>query len=163
MSAIYVGVDPGTGGAIAVIGERETMIMAMPRYIQDLANAIKMIERSADYVHWAMEQLPACVGDGTSVNGAQMGVLHKNAGRIEGLILGITGIPAQMYAPQSWQHPLKPELPRKKSLPEKNRQTLWKKALRDCAERRFPGLKIPVYAADAVLIAYHHKQKTQTP
>jgi len=157
MSAV-VGIDPGMSGAVAVlVPRRAPLVLKMPRTAEDLYHALLTISTSHPEVHWAVEQLPPCVGIGGegTATGAQMGVLHRNAGRVEGVIWGLGYVP-RMYAPQSWQRPLRDELPVKKSLPEHRRQQEWKHALRDCAQARFPGVQVPLYAADALLIANHH-------
>lgn len=160
MTEVFIGIDPGASGAIAVVypgNNKQVAIMRMPKNIEDIHVALRAVSKMALRVHWAMEQLPPCVGMGGegTATGAQMGVLHRNAGRVEGIIWGM-GHEPRMYAPQSWQRPLRDELPIKKHLSEERRQQQWKHALLKCAEARFPGVKIPLYAADAILIANHH-------
>lgn len=152
---VYIGVDPGKAGGVALIlPNRKVLTYNMPdtqTQIRDLFNKVYLDHEGLD-LSAAVEQI------GTGVFG---GKAHSNICQLYGnyrelqMALVFIGIGFVTYRPQEWlaHYGLKKG--------KKETDTHWKKRLMDEALRLYPGRPITKNTADALLIAERLRQKTE--
>jgi len=156
---IYVGIDPGASGAIACIAHCEAAQAMRISHIDDLPRDEEALFKRLDYLAqsdstFSLERLPRHTGSSERMTAAQSASLHRSGALIHGFLRARVGRERlRLRAPQSWQHRFRDRLPRKASLSEARRQTLWKSALHQVALAEFPGAHILKNQADSALIA----------
>lgn len=82
--------------------------------------------------------------DGGGQPGSAMFRFGENAGLVRGILMGL-GATVHLVPPRNWQKPLF----MKKGQSSKQE---WKNKLKNAAQRRFPGIKVTLQTADALLI-----------
>ena len=137
-------IDPGLGGGFAYNG----MAVPMPLGDPDVVELIRSIAPGVVY----LEKLPAAFQGGFSNQGA-VAKLHNNAGVIRGACIAL-GIRLVEVAPREWQAGL--HLGTRAVCKD---YATWKRKLRAEAMRRFPGVKVTLKTADALLIWEYAKGK----
>lgn len=180
MTILYVGIDPGRNGGIAVItAVGKAAVTKLPAGRRDLLGVIRAlkVDPTAE-IKVALEKVGGYVqrkGDnGDVARGSHMFVFGKGVGWIE-MALEAAGLgDFREVTPQQWQKGLGIP-PRKKHDKVRSRvltkgkrkgvvvQERWggesdrefKGRLRAVAEKLFPGVKLTNATADAVLIAYY--------
>jgi hypothetical protein len=143
---IYIGIDPGTNGGIAVIGGSEyTQVYKMPSTNRDLWELFQEIKISADcegnYVTATLESVSSS---------PQMGVksaftFGNGFGHLE-MALTASNISFTRVRPQVWQKELGCMTRGDKNVTKRRAQEL------------FPDMKVNHYVADALLIAEYGRR-----
>lgn len=152
----FLGIDPGASGGLACIADGIVEAVRMPdgegvwRWINDRASPLRtcLLEQVRGFI--GGEGQP---GSAMFNFGRQYGVCQE-ALTIAKLQFGMTFDEAP---PEVWQREL--GLLRNKQTTSK---TEWKRVLKAEAERLFPQVKVTLYTADALLLAYVCK-KRHTP
>lgn len=134
-----LGVDPGVSGGFAVwyppVGK-----IVLKKYTDEL-EFIDFVSNLKGIGLCALEDVPKYVGN--EMRASHSFVLGHNVGFEKGVILS-HGIPTDLIRPQKWQRPI-PGLKGKVGAPRK-------RSLRDHAKKLYPGLKVTLATADALLI-----------
>jgi len=144
---IFIGIDPGANGAMAVIQEDDTYEFPFKQISMTLISS--MLEDYSDKrdCFALIEKVHAMPGQGV-VSTFNFGY---NFGMLEGFLIG-SGIPYDRVTPQKWQKNYGLfKLPGETHTDKKNRH----KAL---AQKLFPDLKITHATADALLIAEYARR-----
>jgi hypothetical protein len=142
MRTTTVGIDPGASGALAFITETGGVVIHRVKdgdlhgALQD-AISCSMGENLVAY----LENVPTYIAAASKPTHAKLG---RAFGYWEGLLAG-RGVKTVLVRPQDWQRGL-PNMTSKKG-PDR------KRALRDEAARRFPGVRVTLDNCDALLIA----------
>lgn len=151
MADIFIGVDPGASGGIASISDTAAAL-AMPSTDADIWNTLD-IHRfgKARDAFAVIEKVQGYAGSPT-VGSA----MFKFGASYGGLRMALTaaGIPFEEATPQVWQRGLK--IPQRTKAESK---TAWKNRLKAAAQRLFPGIKVTLATADALLIAEYCRRK----
>ena len=94
---IYIGIDPGTSGALAMISEgREAKVVSWDS--EDYKNALAAVSVANEYAVACLEKVNAMPGQGVT----GMFNFGKNYGHIIGL-LEANEIPYELVRPQKWK------------------------------------------------------------
>lgn len=148
-NTVYIGIDPGKSGGIAVIQETDVDVWSLGSMtLKDLWTAF---HHRFGYITPSITAVIEQVGGYNSSEGGQPGSAMFNFGKGVGhleMALTAAGIPWTACPPQRWQKAL--GIPSRKKTESK---TEWKRRLRSEAERRFPNVKMTNAVADALLIA----------
>lgn len=146
----YLGIDPGASGGYAAVEWRDGAPMlrcvdAMPRTETDVFEGIAgwvgpPTLAVIEHVHSFPEQ-----------GVASAFTFGRNYGFLRGCLIA-AGIPFQEVQPRTWQKALG-IAPRGKGTGET--QTEFKRRLRGVAQQRFPGVRVTLATADALLIALY--------
>lgn len=144
---IYLGIDPGKSGGLAMIrvgaGPREVMLEPMTENAQGVLEWLGEIDMTEDSFA-VLERVHAMPGQGVT----SMFTFGRGYGRLE-CALAAASIPYEEIDPRKWQKGLGIP-PRKKD----ENQREFKKRLMSFAVKLFPGVSgITVKTADALLIA----------
>lgn len=137
-------IDPGASGGMAWTFDGIIEASKLPETLTDLKE--RLISLKAQSPDWTcyMEDVPNSVFGRSSMK--SMPKLHRNAGRIEGLLCGLS-FRVIMVRPQKWQPIF--------SLGKRSQcasDTIWKNKLKSEAQRRFPNQEVTHAIADALLI-----------
>ena len=143
---LYIGIDPGESGAVAIIDERTLLpdekVLAYPfgkLTPKDICETIRQIATgpgAGQEAFCAFERVNAMPKQGVA-SSFKFGVSY---GRLDGLLLALN-IPYELVAPSKWQGYMNCRTGGDKNIT---------KAL---AQRLFPQLKITHSVADALLLA----------
>jgi len=153
MSKIFIGIDPGAGGGVAVLWETGGVsAYACPDTFQEMADILfefrnANLDRAELLATAIIEQVHSMPGQGVSSTFA----FGKNYGAWLG-ILSAYGIPYQEVTPQKWQKHFG-TMPKEKK-DRKNR-------LKELAQQRFPASKATLKTADAILLALYLKETSK--
>lgn len=151
-SKIFIGVDPGKNGGVAVINEipnhETTLSFRCPNTVNKMAySLISTIPEGVSYndVLVIVEHVHAMPKQGV----VSMFSFGQNLGQWEG-ILGAFELDVTYCGPRTWmQHyDCKPNMDRKDR----------KRYLRGIAENLFPNIKMTFNVSDALLIANYNKE-----
>lgn len=155
MADIFIGVDPGASGGMASISDT-VGATAMPGTDADIwawfSNADFAPYNTGRPAAFAViEKVQGYAGSPT-VGSA----MFKFGASYGGLRMALTaaGIPFEEATPQVWQRGLK--IPQRTKAESK---TAWKNRLKAAAQRLFPGIKVTLATADALLIAEYCRRK----
>ena len=153
-TTVYIGIDPGKSGGLAVLFGKEV-------------NCTKMPETEGDVLHWikanasfdsvcVIEKVGGYVGKGKDGKGGQPGsamfVFGQGYGGLRMALLACS-IPFEEVTPQRWQ----------KAIMHSGRgkhesKTQWKNRCKARAMQQFPGVNVTLATADALLIALYCKR-----
>jgi len=146
---IILAIDPGAAGGMAwgaLAGEVQTL--AMPKTEGELAEHLREIVTAAG----APEGLTAYVeqvGGYVRTESGQPGSAMFKFGRGFGFLLGVCAalrVPVELVTPQKWQKGIAAGVRAGLSRAD------WKRKLKAQAERLFPGQRVTLATADALLI-----------
>lgn len=136
-------VDPGLSGAIAMAAVGGSLIEVAPMPESEAAIAAHFYARCGRPWIAYVEDVPLIVSTGPKQNAASRAKLHANAGFIRGVLsLGTV----HKVLPRTWQGGL--GLRNTDKLPYAD----WKKVLKERAQAEYPGVKVTLKTADALLI-----------
>lgn len=167
---IYIGIDPGMSGGIAVLCGASVAAITMPRTDHGIWDYLsQFITVEPRHVCAGMEQVGGYIKDNPTP-GSAMFNFGENCGHLRmacvagGLKVTKGGVaPAHLYTipPQEWQRGLKIDPHR-----TGESDTDWKNRLRWNAEELFPkrlhpSLRVTLRNADALLIAAYVRQQHQ--
>lgn len=164
MGKSSLGIDPGEGGGIALIGSEGENVFPRtwgPRAktVQEFWEQLSFIGENNSHIVVAVEEQrmrPTTYRDRT-------GVWHSSVLKSTGVLYGsyreavafmvAKGVRYEVVTPQRWQKALGIP-PRKKS----EGKTAWKNRLKDHAKRLFPNVKMTLAVADAFLLAEYARR-----
>jgi len=167
-SRTFIAVDPGASGGIVWSDRTGVHVRAMPDTRRGCIDVIREIIKSeaehgtdGEMVAY-IEKINGFIPDGGASQMFQFGASVERVG----CILETLGVRLVEMTPQAWQKALglgtkgiekaKPGMsPAEKSLLKARNQIIkrdWKQKLKSEAERRFPGIKITLKTADALLL-----------
>lgn len=157
LPVVYVGVDPGVSGGLAVLLEDATVLDTVPvgnHTLYQLWDWFRYYGDAATCRAWAcLELVGGYVGGEETARGSRMFSFGASFGRLQGMLVA-SGIPFVEVRPQEWQKgvgcPARP-----KGL----RNDQWKGVLWDYAKSLFPKSKFTKATADAVLIAEYLRRR----
>ncbi len=151
---LIVAIDPGKNGAIVTYDvkmsqvEESIQIPATPKDISDFFDALTVDDR---VISVYMEEPSGFIGGfGRAVSGVH--VFWRQFGNIESSIIS-AGHRLLFVRPQAWQKAL--GLKKEKSWTTSQ----WKNKLKAMAQRLYPGVKITLQNADAILILEYVKRR----
>jgi len=172
---IYVGIDPGKSGGLAVIDGREICVNPMPGTEQDIWNSIRetSVESLAVASFAAIEKVHSFPGQGVVSTGTFM----RGYGFLRGCLTA-AGIPFEEVPPQEWMRGLgipqrKPNTKKKRVKIKRGKQVgEWKEVkyggesqpdyknrLLQFAQQLYPSVEgITLSTCDALLIATYCKR-----
>lgn len=145
---IYIAIDPGINGAIAIKKNGGITVQKCPASVIEMADMLKDNQNESKAV---IEKVGAMPGNGV----ASMFAFGENYGQWQG-VLAALGIPFIEVSPQKWQKtvpnmptPRKTKGEKKTAAQKAAEKTERKKHILDYVQKRTGG-KIYLYAADAV-------------
>jgi hypothetical protein len=163
MEKIFIGIDPGKNGGIAVIDENGVVIdlLRMPETPMDLLDVL-LTYKKGDFLK-EQKQNAVCylekVGGMPGQSGSAMFTFGRSYGQIEMALLA-SGITTHEVTPQKWQKhfSLSGSSITKSSSTEKREH---KNRLKAKAQQLFPtlGKKITLANCDALLIAQYGREQ----
>ena len=150
---VYMGIDPGKSGGIAVLFGKEVIATKMPDTEGDVLHWIRT--HSSDAVA-VIEKVGGYVGKGKDGKGGQPGSAMFVFGRgVGGLCMALLAcsIPFEEVPPQRWQKAIM-----KSSRGKTESKPQWKNRCKAKAQQLFPTQKVTLATADALLIALYCKR-----
>lgn len=152
---IYIGVDPGKSGAIAVVDTTGVTAYKMPEDVYGLLGLLNSIATEGFGVRVVIEKVHSMPSDGAQ--GAF--TFGKNVGQLEG-VLAVLGFPTMEATPQNWMK-LIPGMPAPKKTQNGEKKTAKQKADEKKIRKEYIhqwvqkllGKHVDKYKADAVAIA----------
>lgn len=139
---LFVGIDPGKNGAMAVILREKAEVYPLKTGIENLATAFLLIAAQGHPTKILIEKVHAMPGQGVT----SMFNFGRNFGQVEGL-MAASLLKFDYVTPQAWQK----EMGLLKKSGENGSQK--KNRHKKLAQELFPGLKVTHTNADALLIA----------
>ena len=145
---VFIAIDPGVSGGIAVEMFGATVCHAMPATQGDVLELIRDLKRAADVECALCECVLEEVGGfaGKAQPGSAMFKFGEGYGFLKGVVQAL-GIKLVLVRPQVWQKSF--------NLGTASRcasKSEWKNKLKAEAQRRFPQLPVTLATADALLI-----------
>lgn len=155
---LFMGIDPGASGGVAVIDGSSADAHAMPASefgVWELVQSLKL--RASAYTEPAgivacIEQVTGYVG-GEGNTGSSMFKFGASYGALR-MALTAAGISYETVPPHQWQRALGIE---KRRAGEDT--TRWKNRLKQAAVELFPSIKVTKKTADALLMAEYCRRK----
>jgi hypothetical protein len=170
MAFVYVGIDPGVSGGIALLYKESAECYPMPERIEDLWSYFKelslgmngrtraVIERVGGYVRG--------YDDDAKARGSRMFTFGQNYGQLL-MALEASGIDYEIVQPAIWQRGA--GVSRITNHKPDGRATKWrglwqesrprfKSRLKARAQELFPDVKVTLKTADALLIAWYARK-----
>ena len=148
--SVYMGIDPGKSGGIALLFDNEVIATKMP---ETPADVLDWIRESASNCVAVIEQVGGYTGEGQP--GSAMFNFGRGVGHLEMALLTCK-IPTESVPPRKWQKAL--GISAKKKTETK---TQWKNRLKSVAQRLFPSITVTLATSDALLIAEYCKRKRE--
>jgi len=152
MNQLFIGVDPGKSGGIAVISNLGilTHVFKMPKTEHDINNLFTMIANSSSNVFGIIEKVHSMPGQGVASSfkfGMNYGLLR--------MAMVSNKIPFDQITPNSWQKHF--------GLSGKgNTKTEHKNILKGHAQQLYPDQKMTLAICDAVLLARYNYEINRT-
>lgn len=152
---IYVGIDPGASGGVAVLTDRGYVLKTEPlggKTDRDLWDLISGLRHTAARYFAVLER----VGGYTQAGGPQPGSAMFNFGAGYGkLKMALTAacVPYLEVMPQKWQKAV--------GVPTRGKaesKVAFKARLKGLAQSLFPNEKVTLAVSDALLIAYYCRE-----
>jgi hypothetical protein len=145
---LFVGIDPGEKGGMAVLSGRDLTVTPMPLTERALWAWFLALRDRQEQVTAVLEQVGGYVsGDkGVSGMGPSMFTFGMSYGRLR-MCLVAAAVPFVTVTPQKWQRDLGTT-----KYPDETKAD-FKRRLAERARELFPGVKLTLATADAVLIA----------
>lgn len=142
MSDNHVAIDPGASGGVAYVDANGTVCSAaMPASPAECVELLKELRKT--HGRLVIEQIPKFTG--AKIPGSTVAVLFESYGIIIGAAIAL-GFQLERLTPQAWQGIL--GLGNSKGMSK----TEWKNKLKGRAMELFPGQKVTLKTADALLI-----------
>ena len=156
IQGLFLGIDPGMNGGIALIDTRARVhtVMAMPRTESDVwtelktlmnsfSNTVPNLRTNQQSVRGMIEKVHSMPGQGVA-SAFKFGMGYGGLR----MALNALYVPYEDVTPQSWMKTL--EIPRKRKTES---QSQWKNRLKGIAQQLFPDTEINLKTADALLVA----------
>lgn len=156
----YIGIDPGAGGGLAFLTDGVVSVVKTPATDADLWNWFAGLVNSRRRLFAVLEKLtprPAMVFD-WELKKVRPRILKSTCLLYASYVqmrsfLTAAGIPFEEATPQAWQKGLGVP-PKKKG----EKDGPWKNRLKAKAQQLFPGVRVTLATADALLIAEYCKR-----
>jgi len=145
MKSCILAVDPGVSGGMAYYRDGEITL----RKFTDEDEFISYVKSHGECEQAVVEHVPKYIGN--QMMASHSFTLGYNMGFEVGAIKGLD-IPVDLVRPQKWQG----SIPGLKGVTGHKR----KKLLKEHAQRLYPGLKVTLATADALLILNHYLKMT---
>lgn len=160
-----IAIDPGQSGAAVLVDSLGNLVSTYVYDAEDPQNEMKIVQwlRDAPKAHVIIEKV-----NGSPIQGSGKAfVFGKNFGLWQGLIFGVLGPPLELVHPSVWQNFFAAELQPKRwaaeeacaDLPrvkQKGKLKISRKGdLKELAQKLYPGVKVTLKNADALLIAQY--------
>lgn len=143
---LYLGIDPGASGGLAVTDGEEIETIAMPKTPKDIWIWINYLAQNNSKIICCIEKVNGFMGNKNSM-GSAMFNFGKGVGHLEMAVIATEKIVLHEAHPKTWMNELK--IPTKKKGLSNNQ---WKNELRGIAQKLFPQLTITLATTDALLI-----------
>ena len=148
---LYLGIDPGASGGVALVGDTAPILYPMPKTENDvwgLISAMKDLGSTFAYI----EKVGGYIG-GVGHPGSAMFNFGKGYGGLR-MALIAARIPFEEIPPQTWQKRMGVTPRKKKSKNSAGEsKSQFKNRLKARAQQLFPHVNITLATADAILIA----------
>lgn len=142
---VYIGIDPGQAGGIALLGEDSVEVHKMPATEHDIW---EIFAATWSLKYFALiEKVHSMPGQGV----ASTFKFGKGYGFLRGCLVA-AGCPFDEVTPQKWQRGL--DIPKRKTTETK---TQFKNRLKQKAQQLYPTVDVTLATADAILIAHYAK------
>ncbi len=142
-------IDGGKGGGIAVLLPGQTATaFHMPATDGEILQKLKMAketEAETAYIEEIVMFIPRRLPSGKDLPSSRMITYGENFGTVKGMLMAL-GYRVVRVPPQKWQKALGLGNSRGMS------RTAWKNKLKQRAEELFPGIKVTLATADALLM-----------
>lgn len=145
MSGYVIGVDPGVSGGVAVWYPTKGEVRLRKFTTED--EFIDLVKNLGEPGRAVVEDVPKYIGN--EMRASHSFTLGYNVGFEIGVIKA-HGIPLDLVRPQKWQR----KVPGLKGIVGAKRKRL----LRDHAKQLYPGLKVTLATADALLILDYYME-----
>lgn len=146
MSKIYIGVDIGSNGGLAIMESGKVTTIKIPESFRSFRNILS--EYSGKEIMAVCEKIHSRPTNGAKVNFS----LGRNVERTYNAF-EVAKIPLIEVTPQTWMK----FFYMKKEKTET--QTQWKNRLKDKAQGLFPSVKVTLWNADALLMLFYLTNK----
>lgn len=150
--AIYIGIDPGESGGIAVLNGTKLFAYNMPDTYPDIYNTLSSLQKQ-----YAGHELVAILEDvGKGIPGQSSkatATFARHNGHLE-MALYALGIRTVRVTPQKWMKNYSNQLGKSKDVEKRE----WKNKLKGLAQQMHPEEKVTLKNADAILIAEYGKR-----
>ena len=144
---MFIGIDPGVSGGIAVLQGDSVEVHKMPETEQFICTLLGQYKSGRVFI----EQIPKYAGEARfaerNIMGSSLAVLYGNYQLCLGICLGLGNVPFKL-TPLKWQN-----LVGCRNYERRDRSA-WKNVLKAHAQKLFPGIKVTLAVADALLIAH---------
>lgn len=150
---IYIGVDPGASGGMAVLRESGAEAVAMPDTEFDIWDWFSTLRLTGDDIPFAVIEKVGGFIQGSPQPGSAMFKFGASYGGLR-MALVAAGIPFEEVTPQAWQKAL--GIAKRKSNESKSQ---FKNRLKARAQQLFPDYKITLATCDALLLAEYCRRK----
>ena len=148
---VYIGIDPGLAGGVAVLGSRLTTYN-MPDTYPDIFNMFKSLREQ--YAGKNIVAILEDVGHGIPGQSSKAtAVFARHNGHLE-MALYALGIRTVRVTPQKWMKSYSNQLGKSKDVEKRE----WKNKLKGLAQQMHPEEKVTLKNADAILIAEYGKK-----
>lgn len=166
---IYIGIDPGASGGVAMLHGDDAQVWKMPDTEEDIWRLIaaRTVCPPGMLVSVTIERVGGHTGEQANVPG--MGASMFNFGRNVGVcvmcVRAASGSFPREITPQDWQSGI--DIPERKWEIRKGRRvkiessTEFKSRLLQIARTRFPSIKLTKSTCDALLIASYDQQRME--
>ena len=143
---VFIGIDPGINGGIAIIYNDAYTVQKCPNTIQEMADVIITLKDQAPNLpmYAIIEKCHSMPGN----SGRSMFTFGCNYGQWLG-ILAVLRIPYIEVIPNKW-------MKHYGSMPKERKDR--KNHIKHLAQQRYPDVKITLATADAMLIAHYLKE-----
>lgn len=154
---IFIGIDPGVHGGIAVISDDLVYVEPMPDTDKELWQLISAygVEDIRDSVYVTIEKVQGYIGKDKGQSGLGRSMFtfgyHYGIAIMAVVASGITEDHFQKILPKKWQNPFLEGYSKMTYRERKNR-------LREIAASLFPTIKVTLATADALLIAEYGRR-----
>jgi hypothetical protein len=145
-------IDPGANGGFAFRNEKGVVSDKLPPTEGDILLLVEMFSVAGPGVCY-LEDLVKYAG--TNMPGSAMAVYAASWGYLKGVLMA-KGWRVILVKPQKWQKALGLGAPN-------GGKTVWKNKLKGEAQRLFPGAKVTLANADALLILRYAELEERTP
>lgn len=152
---IYLGIDPGKNGGLAIVGAREDATK-MPGTERDLWDCFaRLAEDTGLHPHAVIEKVGGYIRGSQGNIGSAMFNFGVGYGMLK-MALVAAHIPFEEVTPRTWQKSVGIS-PKRKA--ESKQQ--FKNRIKGIAQRLFPNLQVTLATADALLIAEYCRRRVE--
>ena len=150
--AIYIGIDPGESGGIAVLVGHNICTYNMPDTYPDIYNTLSSLQKQ--YAGYELVAILEDVGKGIPGQSSKAtATFARHNGHLE-MALYALGIRTVRVTPQKWMKNYSNQLGKSKDVEKRE----WKNKLKGLAQQMHPEEKVTLKNADAILIAEYGKK-----